>query len=199
MPSSTVPATAVAAARGTRGGVRKVGHTTTSGGTDNAGRRSGSGGSGSGSRSGRSTPSVTVRPAEEDDYDPLDMIGHAAEEDGPCSKRRTHTTTTTMKAKRDEVEGGVAGLAGRTRRAPTPSMVKPPTTGATKARTSTTRKKAGSTATTKAVPEVSSKVVDKENTPSKKDESTSSGQDTSGYATFVKGTSAGAMSKEGEK
>ncbi|KAI6143778.1 hypothetical protein BKA82DRAFT_1005572 [Pisolithus tinctorius] len=205
--SSTVPPND-AAARGTRSGVRRVGGTTTSSGTNNARGRSGSGGSGSGSRSGRSTPSETAQPAEEDDNDPLDTIGHAAEEDGPGSKRRTRTTTTTMKAKRDVAEGGVAGPASRTRRAPTPSTVKPPAAGATKAGTSTARKKAGSMATTKAVPEVSSEVVDKENTPSKEEESASSGQDTSGNATIVKtatttrarrGTTAGAKSKEGEK
>lgn len=208
--SSVVPVTAAAAAaRGTRSGVRRVGGTTTSGGTNNARGRSGSGSSGSGSRSGRSTPSETAQPADEDDNDPLDTIGHAVEEGGPGSRRRTRTTTATMKAKRDEAECGVAGPAGRTRRAPTPSTVKPLATGATKAGTSTTRKKAGSAATTKAVPEVSSEVVDKENTPSKEDESTSSGQDTSGNATIVKtatmathtrrGTTAGAKSKEGEK
>ncbi|KAI6141937.1 hypothetical protein BKA82DRAFT_4018599 [Pisolithus tinctorius] len=52
---------------------------------------------------------------------------HAAEENGPGSKRRTRTATmTAMKARWDKVEGGVAGPAGRTRRTPTPSMVKPP-------------------------------------------------------------------------
>ncbi|KAI6020440.1 hypothetical protein BKA83DRAFT_4302131 [Pisolithus microcarpus] len=212
--SSSVPATVVPT-RGTRGGVRKGGGGKTSSGTDNARGRSGSG---SGPRSGRSTPSETTAqsPVDEDDNDPLDTIGHAAKEDGPALKRRTRTAMTT-KAKLDGAEGDVSRPAGRTRRAPTPSMVKPPATVAAapppstraKAGASTTRKRAaGLTATTQATPEVSSEVVDKENTPSRDDESTS-GQDTSGNIAIVKttttttrtrrGNTAGAKTKEGEK
>ncbi|KAI6155887.1 hypothetical protein BKA82DRAFT_11338 [Pisolithus tinctorius] len=122
--SSSGEPTTAAAARGTRGSIRRVGGTTTSGRTNDA--RGYSGSDSSGSRSGRSTPSETVQPADEDDDDPLDTICHTAEEDGPCSKRRTRPTTTAMKARLDKVESGVAGPASRTRRAPTPLTVKPP-------------------------------------------------------------------------